>query len=105
MDLSSGVILNDANTNVSLIDGEYVFRRTQDVTDDFLTNLDDQRAASANRPTGDLHFAGSIPNVVVEQWLADGFNIFDPNVTLKDIFARIRRENMERLIGTTKTLS
>jgi len=52
-----------------------------------------------------MHLAASIPVVVVEQWMAEGFNIFDPNVKLEDIMKRLRLYDMERLIASGKRLS
>jgi len=104
MDNSKGIILHDADNALRMEDNRAVIRRTQEISSDFLSNIDAARTASLNAPTGDFHYAGSIPVVIVEKWMAEGFNIYDPNVTLQDIFTRIKSENMERLIGTAKKL-
>jgi len=103
MDNSSGIHLNDAETAIRVEDDRYVFRRTQEIGN-LLDHIADRRAESNHAPTGDFHYAGSIPTVIVEKWMAEGFNIFDPNVSLEDIFKRIRAEDASRLIGTSKHL-
>lgn len=97
VDVQRRLIINDDADQATIV-------RSQEVPDDFLRSIADRRLDSQHAPAGDLHYAGSIPAAVVEKWYAEGFNIFDPNVSIEDIFARLRREDMERLIGTTKTL-
>ena len=86
--------------------GTAVFKRTQEIDDRFLDGIADHRIDTASdfTPTGDMYLAASIPTVVVEQWLAEGFNIFDPNNKLEDIMKRLQRYDMERLIATSKRL-
>lgn len=85
---------------------QVVFKRTQDIDDNFLDGIADHRVDTASdfTPTGDMYLAASIPTVVVEQWLAEGFNIFDQNNKLEDIMKRLQRYDMERLIATSKRL-
>lgn len=97
IDVQRRLVINDEADMATII-------RQQEVPDDFLRSIADRRHDSLTAPVGDLHYAGSIPAAVVEKWFAEGFNIFDPNVSLEDIMARLRREDMDRLIGTSKTL-
>lgn len=101
--------------NINLVDTENavrfdgdnaVFKRTQYIDPNFLANLADLRAETSSEYSkmGDMHLAASIPTVVVEQWMAEGFNIFDPNNKLEDIMKRLRQYDMENLIATNKRL-
>jgi len=105
LDNTSGIVFHDVHTNLLIDDDTAVFRRSQHIDDAFLSDLADRRVASNSAPTGDMHLAASIPVVVVEQWMAEGFNIFDPNVKLEDIMKRLRLYDMERLIASGKRLS
>lgn len=102
----TGIDLIDTNNNVTIDDENIVIKRTQEVTDDFLRSIDREKAETASEfaRMGEMVHAASIPTVVVEQWLAEGFNIFSPDVKLPDIMKRLRQYDMERLIATQKRL-
>lgn len=99
---------NDLNTNFKVTeDGTAAtLTKTQEISSEFLKDLDDRRAETASKTvaTGDMHLAASIPVSVVEEWMAQGFNIFDPNIGLEAIMKRLRQYDMEKLIATSKTL-
>lgn len=104
--MTQEINLLDVETKVRLDDDKAIFRRTQEIDSKFLAGLADQRteSSSAFHRAGDFHHAASIPVVVVEKWLAEGFNIFDPNVKLEDILKRLQKYDMENLIATGKKL-
>ena len=53
-----------------------VFRKhTQVISDDFLTSLKEQRNASKDQREGEFMRVASIPVVVVEKWMREGFDI------------------------------
>jgi hypothetical protein len=85
-------------------EGRAIIKRTQDIDDNFLSRLRDERLASQHAPMGDFHHVAEIPAVLVEKWLAEGFNIFDKNNTLADIIKRLQREDAEGCIATSKKL-
>ena len=85
----------DINDNV---DGLLV-RKDQEITSDFLDELSDQRLAS-NAPAGDFHRLASIPVVVVEKWLREGFDIYREDA--KAILKKLRDEDLTAFIATTK---
>lgn len=98
--------LVDAETELTLDGDRAIFKRTQEIDDHFLGSIADHRVDTSSdfTPMGDMYLAASIPTVVVEQWMAEGFNIFDPNNKLEDIMKRLQRDDMERLIATDKRL-
>lgn len=78
----------------------FLLKSTQEITDDFLTNLRDIRAES-HRPAGDeLHLAASIPTIVVDRWLREGFDVFREPVSAS--LARLRKEDLGAFITTNK---
>ena len=78
-----------------------VITNRQDITDEFLSELADHRAAST-APAGDFHLVASIPTAVADRWLAEGFDVYKEPVTAS--LARLRRENMGRFIATGKRI-
>jgi hypothetical protein len=42
--------------------------------------------------------------VVIEKWFAEGFNIYDKNVTAKDILKRLQSQDMTGLMATSKSV-
>jgi len=102
-------IYNDLNTNLRLSassDNQALLTKTQEIPDSFLKDLDERRheTSSALAKTGDMHLAASIPVAIVEQWMTEGFNIFDPNIGLEAIMKRLRQHDMEKLIASSKRL-
>ena len=46
----------------------------------------------------------SIPTVIVEKWMKEGFNIFDQNVDGKDIIKRLKAEGLDAFLTTEKSI-
>jgi hypothetical protein len=97
--------ISDVGNLLRVEDERAIIKRTQDLGEHFLSNLASERAASANAPMGDFHHVCSIPVVVIEKWMAEGFNIYDPNVTAKDIIKRLQSQDMTGLMATTKNVT
>ena len=53
---------------------------------------------------GDYHRVASIPVVVVEKWMREGFNIWDKNVKASEVVARLKSENLDAFLTTTKSI-
>ena len=101
--VSPDLAFNDVSVRMTIDDDKAVFRRTQKIDDGLLDSLAQSRVDSANeRITQDFYHVASIPVVVVEKWMREGFNIYDPNNKIEDIMKRIRAEDMERLLATTR---
>ena len=75
--------------------------KKQEISDQFLSRLADIRQES-NKPAEDFHLFAEIPVIFVEQWLKEGFDIY--RASLKEIEAKLRKENLERFIATNKRL-
>jgi hypothetical protein len=104
MDNSSGLRLLDAETSLHLDGDTAIFKRTQDIGNHFLSDLATKRLDTAHERMGDFHHVASIPTVVVEKWMAEGFNIFDNNVSGVEIIKRLQSEDMTGLLATSKRI-
>jgi hypothetical protein len=82
------------------VDGLFV-KKDQYISDDFLTRNKDLRFDSKQR-AGEYHHFASIPVVVVEKWLKEGFDIYKESA--KDIVKRLRQENLEAFLTSNKSL-
>jgi len=51
-----------------------------------------------------MTLVASIPAVVAEKWLKEGFNILDPNVNGKEIVRRLKAENLDGFLATDKEI-
>lgn len=85
-------------------DAPLVVKREQQIPQSFLDRLKVERDASSNQRMGDYHRVASIPTVVVEKWMREGFNIWDKNVKAADIVARLKKENLDAFLTTTKRI-
>lgn len=81
-----------------------VIEASQNVPDSFLKKLSDQRDfQDAKFAPDDLQVA-SLPGAVVDHWYRNGFNIWDPNITARDIVTRLQKEGLTAFLTTTKTV-
>jgi hypothetical protein len=85
-------------------DEKLVVKKEQAIPQSFLDRLKESRDESANNRMGDYHRVASITTVVVEKWMREGFNIWDKNVTAKEIVARLKLENLDAFLTTTKRI-
>ena len=79
-------------------------KRTQEIPQSFLDSLKQQREDSLKQREGDYMRVASIPTVIVEKWMKEGFNIFDQNVDGKDIIKRLKAEGLDAFLTTEKSI-
>ncbi len=85
------------------VDG--VFRKhTQDISSQFLDSLKEQRNASLDQREGEFMRVASIPVVVVEKWMREGFDIMSGKHTAAEIVKRLKQENLDAFLTTEKSV-
>lgn len=85
------------------VDG--VFRKhTQAISDDFLAGLKEQRNASKDQREGDFMRVASIPVVVVEKWMRQGFDVMSGKHSAAEIVKRLKDENLDAFLTTEKSV-
>ena len=82
-------------------DGLFV-HEFQDIPEDFMARNRALRDGTAKDASGEFLQFASIPVVVIDQWIREGFNIFDPNINPKDIVARLKRAGLDDFLTTNK---
>ena len=87
-------------------DGDSVLRKhTQEIPQSFLDGLAEQRNNSTAAPEGEFMRVASIPTVVVEKWMREGFDILsDRNIKGADIVKRLKAENLDAFLTTEKSI-
>ncbi len=94
----------DVNTTLDLRDGNLIVGHHQTIDPVFLSALADERQAAASVREGEFMKVASIPAAIVDHWAAQGFNIFDQNVSAEDILKRLRAEDMGAFLATSKMI-
>ena len=83
--------------------GNDVFRKhTQNISQSFLDDLKDARNASKDQDEGEYMRVASIPVIVVEQWMREGFNIYE--ATPQEIVQRLKDQNLDYFMATEKSI-
>ncbi len=84
-------------------DGLFI-QRSQNIPQQLIDDIADHRKESSGKREGNYMKVASIPTVIVEKWMSEGFNIFDQNVDIKDIVKRLKAENLDAFLTTDKSI-
>jgi hypothetical protein len=74
----------------------------QEVDSSFLSDLSDLRTRSANQKEGNMMKVASIPVVVVDKWMREGFDVF--KASAKEIVAKLKAEDLGHFMATNKNI-
>ena len=77
-----------------------VIEKYQEIPRSFIDGLRAEKANSKSVREGEMQRVASIPVVVVDKWIAEGFDF--QNATAKQILAKLRMENLDAFITTEK---
>lgn len=91
-----GYFTDDCDGNLGIV-------RVQEIDTSFVDFLRELKSTSVDRRE-DLEPVCSVPAVIADSWMMRGFNIFDPNVTARDIRRRLMDEGLDHFITTTKAI-
>ena len=99
----------DNKTNLIGIDAQFgqnsdgVFiKKTQEIPSWHMDSLKEQRNESTKRSEGEFMKVASIPVIVAEQWMKQGYDIY--NMTGKEIIKKLKEENLDDFFTTEKTI-
>ena len=84
-------------------DGLFV-KKSQDIPQHLIDDIADHRKASSGKREGNFMKVASIPTVIIEKWMSEGFNIFDSNIKAADIVKRLKAENLDAFLTTDKSI-
>lgn len=95
----------------TLIDPKYKFlngtsglviERAQEIPDSLLTQNAEDRAESTKGRMKDFHKFASIPTVIVEKWLREGFDVY--REPAKAIVARLKQEDLSAFLTSERKI-
>lgn len=93
------------DSNVNFVDGDGInnltVKRYQDIPEEFLNGLAEDRKLSSNR-AADFHKAASIPVALHEMWLRQGYDC--TKEPIKKTLAKLKTEGLDYFIATEKRL-
>lgn len=105
MSKDKDVNLIGINTDFIQDRDQVIRKQTQSIPQWHLDNLKQERLAASGKKEGDFMKVASIPNVVVEKWMREGFDILkDKNITGREIVARLKQENLDAFLVTDKQI-
>jgi hypothetical protein len=94
------IFMNEKLTDIGENADGIFFRHHQYIPDEFLQQLRDERYDSLHTPSGNFHRVASIPQALVDQWHAEGFDI--NTATVPEILARLRKQQFDAFITSNK---
>lgn len=94
--------LQQSETGFIMDAGSMVRKHTQNITQAFLDDLKDARNESTSKPTGEFHRIASIPTVIAERWLREGFDLWE--ATGEQIVRKLKSEDMAAFMATEKRI-
>lgn len=80
----------------------FVIERFQEIPAELTDRIKAHKANSVTERARELHWAGSVPAILVVKWRNEGFDVFREPV--KAIIARLKREGYEDFIATNKRI-
>ena len=87
---------------------QLVIKRTQDIPDDYISQLKADKIDTLHAPMGDFHRVASIPLTVVQKWDREGFNLeavlADGVNGLRKVIDRLNAEALDAFITTRKQI-
>lgn len=91
-----------ADFNVSENTEGTIIEQYQEIPQWWVDQLKEHRADTKHAPSGEYHRAASIPQVVVDKWLAEGYDVFKEPVSKS--LAKLRAEGLDYFITTEKQI-
>jgi hypothetical protein len=82
-------------------EGLYI-KKYQDIPESYLERNRMLRDHSANNTAGEYHQVASIPEVLVDQWLREGFDVYKESP--KAIVARLQKEGLTSFLTSKKRI-
>ena len=83
------------------VDGLALHKR-QVIPHEFLDGLRAAKDASMAPLKGELHRVASVPVLLVEKWLKEGFNVYQ--APAREILKRLRTEHLDAFITTNRAI-
>jgi hypothetical protein len=77
-----------------------IIKREQDIPDEHIAQLKRDKIDPEHKRLGEFHRIASIPVVIVEKWMREGFRIEEHSA--RELLAKLRHEDLDAFITTNK---
>jgi hypothetical protein len=77
-----------------------IIRKDQHITDDLLDDIKHARHNSESRREGEFMHVASVPTIIVEEWLRQGFDI--RTASAREIVKRLKENSLDAFLVTSK---
>ena len=94
--------LIDSNTYFEENTDGLVIQTVQEIPQRFLDKLKEDRFDSKHRRSGEYVRVASIPTVIVDKWLREGYDFH--NESVKNIVAKLKMEGLDAFLTTDKQI-
>lgn len=75
----------------------------QDVTDEWLEENRVLRDDSMNGRMGDFHLFARVPDIFIEKWAKEGFDVLKHKYSAKEIIAKIKADKVEEFLTSKRS--
>lgn len=94
--------LNEVDFNIGENEQGLLIEKVQAIPQEYIDSLKEARHDTKHAKTGEYHRAASIPVIVVEKWMKEGYDVF--NEPVSKTLAKLRLEGLDYFITTEKQL-
>lgn len=94
--------LIDSTTSFEENTDGLVIQTVQEIPQRFLDKLKEDRFDSKHRRSGEYVRVASIPTVIVDKWLREGYDFH--NESVKNIVAKLKMEGLDAFLTTDKQI-
>ncbi len=94
--------LSDIELGFKETSDSLIIEKAQEITPEFIQSLKDQRTESKHRREGDMMRVASIPVIIIEKWIAEGFDFW--NEPARKIVAKLKAEGLDYFVTTDKQI-
>src|SRR4051812_9983217 len=81
---------------------ELAIKRSQEIPDDYLSSLRAEKLDSKSVRAGEFHRVGVVPVALVEQWQAEGYDVYKQPV--EETLKRLRAAQLDAFITSNKRI-
>lgn len=81
---------------------QLVIEHRQEIPESFLDRLKAKRNATSGAPMGDFHQVASIPTVIYEEWLRQGYDA--QKEPIAKTVAKLKAESLDAFLTTDKRI-
>lgn len=94
--------IHDININFDENTEGLIIEKSQYIDPAYIQGLKDQRFGSKTAQTGEYMRAASIPVVIVEKWMKEGYDVFSEPI--RKTVAKLKAEGLDYFVTTDKQI-